>query len=93
MALNLDAVAARAADYRRRFDAGQSTTLAYDICGIDIPALIARIVVLEGVLRDIRDWEKNLTPADGIKYGSYFPAFAISQVLDDAPLGGGKTSG
>jgi hypothetical protein len=55
---DLDAITSRANDYRRRFEAGEITTLAYDICGIDIPALTARIREQATMLRRL-EWSQR----------------------------------
>jgi hypothetical protein len=57
-----------------------------------VDALAAReaeVARLRGALLAVREWEANLVPADGIRYGSYFPAFAVSEALAAPPPGDG----
>jgi len=35
----------------------------------------------------VQEWARNLTPADGVVYGSYWPEFAVREALALLPLG------
>lgn len=63
--------------------------------GVERERLRGELAALREALRDVQEWERNLTPEDGVKYGSYFPAFAVNQALAavSADARGGSGSG
>jgi len=56
--------------------------------GVPVEDVAARLQRARQLLVNIEEWATALTPADGIKYGAYYPQFAINEairLLDAAP--------
>lgn len=69
------------ADIARRVEAaaryGETTGPAYYRADV--------VEKLRDALLDVRTWARNLTPEDGIKYGSYWPEYAVREALKLIP--------